>query len=212
MCLEATGMQGALGSDEGMLAAPPQGPLPPLTDLSYERGSSLGVVEEKILCETGELPSPLLPPLRQGDVDAGWLVLCFVPALGLQGGGGGVPAAPSQQDAELWASSSLFWESGAAWEVDPGRVRLSRTFAPQTQRGAGRGEERGSCWGPSQRSPGSHARCPEAVQSQQQRAWALPKPLSLSGSPAAVSECFQMAPGSWHRLCCSIRGKAGGGQ
>lgn len=126
--------------------------------------------------------------------------------------GGGVPAAPSQQDAELWASSSLFWESGAAWEVDPGRVRLSRTRAPQTQRGAGRGEERGSCWGPSLRSPGSHARCPEAVQSQQQRAWALPKPLSLSGSPAAVSECFQMAPGSWHRLCCSIRGKAGGGQ
>lgn len=82
-------MQGALGSDEGMLAAPPQGPLPSLTDLSYERGSSLGVVVEKILCETGELPSPLLPPLRQGDVDAGWLVLCFVPALGLQGRGGG---------------------------------------------------------------------------------------------------------------------------
>lgn len=32
-----------------------------------------------------------------------------------------------------------------------------------------------------------------------------------SGSLAAVHERFQMALGSWHQLCCSIRGKAGGG-
>lgn len=54
----AAGMQGALGSDDGTLAAPPQGPLPPLTDLSYERGSPLGAVDGKILCGSEELPSP----------------------------------------------------------------------------------------------------------------------------------------------------------
>lgn len=83
----------------------------------------------------------------------------------------GVAVAPSQQNTELWAFSSLFWESGAAWEVDPGRVQLSRTRAPQARRGARRSEEQGSCWGPSLRSPGSHAWCPEAVQSQQRRAF-----------------------------------------
>ena len=117
-------MQGALGSDEGMLAAPPQGPLPPLTDLSYERGSSLGVVEEKILCETGELPSPLLPPLRQGDVDAGWLVLCFVPAQDEGSSGCSAGELVSKGDVVDW--ESRIPEAGTACAGTAPYAMLSR--------------------------------------------------------------------------------------
>lgn len=141
---------------------------------------------------------------------------------------------PIPEDAELrvfsrLGFSRLFWEAGTA---PRGCILagLSRTGRQSSSHGKLPGEAR--CWAPTGPLLGLRGvpALPEglvcvaggaqpplrACRAEREPAARLNPAEMLeivSGrSLAAVSKPFQMAPGSWHQLCYSIRGKAGGGK